>query len=254
MTTFVLVPGFWLGSWAWEDVAARLRAAGHDAYPVTLTGVAERAGEGGPGVNVDTHVADLTGLVRTAALRDVVLVGHSGANMAVTGALDVLGGALISRVVYVDTGPMPSGMASIDFHNPEAQRSLRNQVARDGDGWRLPVPPFDAAADPVNLAGLTSAQLETMRRRGTPQPFGTVIQPLERTSPRPTVPAAVIATTFTADQARALAAGGNPVFAEMAVMDVHHLPTGHWPMFSRPAELADLLGKLAGLGCRWPPL
>ena len=88
MATIVLVPGFWLGAWAWEEVARRLRAAGHDVYPVTLTGLAERAAEAGPGVNVDTHVADLAGLVRTAALRDVVLVGHSGANMAVTGAAD----------------------------------------------------------------------------------------------------------------------------------------------------------------------
>jgi len=55
----------------------------------------------------------------------------------------------------------------------------------------------------------------------------------------------VIATTFTPEQGRALAASGNPVFAEMAGLDLHHLPTGHWPMFSRPAELADLLGQLS---------
>ena len=103
----------------------------------------------------------------------------------------------------------------------------------------------DAAADPVNLVGLSPAQLEAMRSRGTPQPFGTVTQPLERPEPRPAVPASVIATTFTPEQAKGLAASGNPVFAEMTGMDLHHLPTGHWPMFSRPAELADLLGQLA---------
>jgi pimeloyl-ACP methyl ester carboxylesterase len=244
MATIVLVPGFWLGAWAWDEVAVRLRAAGHDVYPVTLTGLAERAAEGGPEVNVDTHVADLVGLVRTAALRDVVLVGHSGANMAVTGAADRLG-SRAARVVYVNTGPMPSGLASIDFHGPDAQRNMRAVVARCGDGWRLPVPAFDAAADPVNLAGLSPEQLEAMRGRGTPQPFGTVTQPLERPDPRPAVPASVIATTFTPERARALAASGNRVFAEMAGIELHHLPTGHWPMFSRPAELADLLGQLS---------
>ena len=45
----------------------------------------------------------------------------------------------------------------------------------------------DAAADPVNLVGLSPAQLEAMRSRGTPQPFGTVTQPLERPEPRPAV-------------------------------------------------------------------
>ena len=42
MATYVLVPGAWLGGWAWNDVAARLRAVGHDVYPVTLTGLGER--------------------------------------------------------------------------------------------------------------------------------------------------------------------------------------------------------------------
>lgn len=244
MATFVLVPGYWLGAWAWSQVTPLLRAAGHDVYPVTPTGVAERSGEADPAVNVDTHVADLIGLVRTASLRDVILVGHSGANMAVTGAADRVPDR-VARVVYVDSGPMPSGLAAIDFYDPQGQRSMREQVARDGDGWLIPVPAFDAAADPVNLAGLSPAQLAVMRDRGTPQPFGTATQTLKRADPRPAVPASVIATTFTPEQARALAASGNPVFAEMAAIELHHLPTGHWPMLSRPAELADLLATLA---------
>ena len=244
MATFVLVPGFWLGAWAWQDVARELTAAGHDAHPVTLTGLAERAAEATPQVNLDTHIADVVRIVHGRGLRDVVLVAHSGANMPVVGAADRLVG-LVGRIVYVDTGPMPSGLASIDFHDPQAQQRIRDQVAEQGDGWLLPVPPFDAAADPVNLAGLTEPQLELLRTRGTPQPFGPVVQPLERPDPLPAVAGSMIATTFSPDQVRALAAGGNPIFAQMTALDVHHLPTGHWPMFSRPAELADLLATIA---------
>ncbi len=65
-------------------------------------------------------------------------------------------------------------MASIDFDPPQVQRELRRRVAESGDGWLLPVPAFDATADPVNLAELTEEHLEAMRTRGTPQPFGTV--------------------------------------------------------------------------------
>jgi pimeloyl-ACP methyl ester carboxylesterase len=41
MTTapIVLVPGFWLGAWAWDEVAASLRADGHDVTAVTLPGL-----------------------------------------------------------------------------------------------------------------------------------------------------------------------------------------------------------------------
>src|SRR5215831_4100098 len=179
MATFILVPGFWLGAWAWEAVTGELTAAGHDVHPVTLAGLGERAAEATPQVNVDTHIADLTRLIRERRLRDVVLVGHSGANMPVTGAADRLP-EFVNRLVYVDTGPMPSGMASIEFRDPKAQQEVRDEVARHGDGWLLPVPRFDPEADPVNLAGLTGEHLEQMRTRGTPQPFGTVTQPLVR--------------------------------------------------------------------------
>jgi len=55
MPAIVLVPGFWLGAWAWEQVTVRLRAASHDVYPLTLIGLAERAAEAGP------ELADLLG-------------------------------------------------------------------------------------------------------------------------------------------------------------------------------------------------
>src|SRR5205807_4446912 len=138
-----------------------------------------------------------------------------------------------SRLVYVDTGPLPSGMAWIEFYPPDVQDAYRTQVATEGDGWLLPVDPFDATADPVNLGGLTASQLARMRELATPQPFGTGTQPLTRPDVLPRIPSSLIASTFTPDQMRMLADAGNPVFGLMTEMDVHHLPTGHWPMFSR---------------------
>jgi pimeloyl-ACP methyl ester carboxylesterase len=174
----------------------------------------------------------------------VVLVGHSGAHMPITGVADRLPERL-ARVVYVDTGPTPDGMANIDFNGPDAQDELRKQVAEEGDGWKLPVPPFDPAADPVNLAGLSQEQLRVLRERGTPQPFRTVTQPLRRPATIPPTPKTAVTCTFTPDQIRELAASGNPIFGLMTEMDIKHLPTGHWPMFSRPRELAALIDQAA---------
>ena len=61
----------------------------------------------------------------------------------------------------------------------------------------------------------------------------------------PRIPSSLIASTFTPDQMRMLADAGNPVFGLMTEMDVHHLPTGHWPMFSRPRDLAAVLDDIA---------
>ncbi|MGW5370774.1 alpha/beta fold hydrolase, partial [Streptomyces sp. NPDC004011] len=77
MATFVLVPGAWLGAWAWEDTTRALRERGHTALPLTLTGLAEHADRGGPRTDLDTHIADITGFIERTDLRDVTLVAHS---------------------------------------------------------------------------------------------------------------------------------------------------------------------------------
>ncbi|GAA2795561.1 alpha/beta hydrolase [Saccharopolyspora taberi] len=242
MSTFVLVPGFWLGAWAWEHVTGELRAAGHDVRPVTLTGLAERADEATPEVDVETHVADIIAVLETDDLRDVVLVGHSGGSLPVACAADRVPERL-RRVVHVDSGPLPAGMAQIDFHEPEERESVRERVRAEGDGWKLPPPAFDPAVDPVE--GMTGEQLERIRARATPQPFGTATQPLRRPESPAPVPQSVITCTFPPEVVRQLSESGHPVFALMAGLDLHHLPTGHWPMFSRPRDLAALLAEIA---------
>jgi hypothetical protein len=74
MAEFVLVPGAWLGSWAWDDVVPHVRAAGHGSYPMTLSGLAEK--QGVP-AGQRTHVQDIVDEVLRRNLHDVVLVGHS---------------------------------------------------------------------------------------------------------------------------------------------------------------------------------
>lgn len=74
MTEFVLVAGARLGSWAWDEVAAELRAFGHGAHPLTLSGLAEKRGVP---AGRQTPVQDIVGEVERLHPRDVVLVGHS---------------------------------------------------------------------------------------------------------------------------------------------------------------------------------
>ncbi|MFF5261498.1 alpha/beta fold hydrolase [Actinomadura viridis] len=244
MATFVLVPGFWLGAWAWEEVAAELRGAGHRVYAVTLPGLAERAGEAAARVDVDAHVADIIGLLEREDLREVVLVGHSGANMAVTGVADRVPGRL-ARVVYVDTAPLPSGLAQVDF-DPGARAEVERRVAQEGGGRVIPPPAFDPVAEPGLLAGLDGAALARLRERATPQPWGTAAQPLARPARVPGTPKSLIMSTVPVAVVEQRVAAGDPMFAMLAGPEwtFHELPTGHWPMLSRPADLAALLGRL----------
>jgi pimeloyl-ACP methyl ester carboxylesterase len=222
--TFVLVPGMWLGGWVWDGVAERLREAGDTAVPVTLTGVGERVGEDGPDADLERHVADISAAAR--GHDNVVLVGHSYAGLPVSAAAARIP---VSRVIYVDSGPLPDGSRQIDMGPPPA-----------GTG---PVPSreWDRAADPEMLAGLDDDILALLAKRATTHPYASVAQPLRRGGDR-NPPATMIACTFSLEQIAALRAQGHPFFAAVPDdMTIRALPTGHWPMLSEPERLADLL-------------
>ncbi|MFF4653316.1 alpha/beta fold hydrolase [Streptomyces sp. NPDC001380] len=239
MATFVLVPGAWLGAWAWQDTADALRERGHTALALTLTGLAERAEEGGPRTDLDTHIADITDFVGENDLREVTLVAHSYAAAPVTGAAGRLGDRL-ERVVYVDSAPFTAGMRMLDLMPPEAADQLGRQVAAHGGGSRLPMPPFEILGLSTSLEGLDEDRRDVLSARATPQPFGTYTQRLAGpVEPGPGVDRVLVACR----DFQGLLDGGVPMLAFLghAPWRRFDLSTGHWPMLSAPAELADVL-------------
>jgi pimeloyl-ACP methyl ester carboxylesterase len=243
MTTYVLVGGAWLGGWCWQPIARRLRENGHDAYPVTLTGLGERAHLASSEVDLETHITDVVNLVEFEDLHDVVLLGHSYAGLVVTGAADRIPGR-ISRLVYLDTGPVPADAALIELFPPEARRQIESQVEELGEGWQFPIPPPEVLGTMGSLEGLDEDGLALLRSRAVPQPFGTYTQPLRLENPaREELSRVAIVCSFSLDQVEAAIASDDPLFRQLAGPNWRfiELPTGHWPMFSRPEDLADLL-------------
>ena len=247
MANYVLVGGAWLGGWCWKTVARRLREAGHDAYPATLTGLGDREHLASPKVDLETHVADVVNLIEYEGLRDVVLLGHSYAGLVVTGVADRVP-ERISRLVYLDTRPVPDGTAVIDTFPPKTRRRIERQVEELGEGWRYPMPPFEELANTVSMEGVDEERLALLRSRAVAQPFGTFAQPLRLENPaREALPKTGILCSFSLEQVRERIASGNPSFRGLAGPGWRfvELPTGHWPMFSRPEDLAALLLGLA---------
>ncbi len=234
MATVILVPGMWLGAWAWRDVTAALRGAGHHVYPLTLTGVADRAHLAGPDVDLDTHTEDIVRLVEAEDLHDVVLVGHSYAGLPVAAAADRVPHRL-TRVVYVDSGPLPDGTTQMSLASPQERERV--------DGFLVPPREWGPADDPA-LAGLDEHALTLLRTRSTPHPLGSVTQPLRRSGTGREVPAALVACLFPVEQVAAMIAAGHPFFALLDGAEVVSLPTGHWPMLSAPEALAEALDRV----------
>ncbi|MDB5860408.1 MAG: salicylate esterase [Ramlibacter sp.] len=61
--TYVLVHGAFHGGWCWRRVARRLRAAGHDVYTPTQTGLGERKHLLTQAITMDVFVEDITALI-----------------------------------------------------------------------------------------------------------------------------------------------------------------------------------------------
>lgn len=246
MSTYVLVPGFFFGPWVWEEVGRLLSDAGHEVRIVSLTGQGERAGEATPDVSVTTHVADIVDAI--GDLSEVVLVLHSGGAVAGTAAADQVPERL-RHIVYVESAPFPDGMAQIEFLPPDVQAEQRRQIETEGQGWLLPARPFDEddqSRDPAALADLSARDLERMRRHASAQPAAMVVGPARRPAEIPNTPRTLVASTFPIEQVPAMVAAGVPAFSMLAGPDwtLVGLPTGHWPMLSRPKELAEILSRV----------
>jgi pimeloyl-ACP methyl ester carboxylesterase len=228
-TPIVLVPGFWLGAWAWDEVAAALRAGGHDdVTAVTLPGL-ESADADRSSVTLADHVDAICDAV-TAAGHPVVLAVHSGAGAPGYAVTDRIP-ELIAAMVYVDTGPATGALGP------------------DTTGVEVPLPTREELEEGENLEGLSEEHLETFRRRAVPEPAAALREAAELTNDaRLDVPSTVICTGFTSEQYREAAKEGYAFLGGLAdLRDVTYvdLPTSHWPMWSRPQELAAVIADIA---------
>ena len=224
----VLVPGFWLGAWAWDEVAAALRADGHDVTALTLPGL-DSVDTDRSSITMSDHVEAICEAVRAAGA-PVVLAVHSGAGASGYGASDRVP-ELIAAMVYVDSAP---ATGALDPGLTAAE---------------LPLPSPEELAAEENLDGLTEEQLETFRQRAIPEPAGPVREAAElRNDARLDVPSTVICTGFPSGQIKAALQEGQAWLGGLAELrDVTwvDLPTSHWPMWSRPQELAEIIGGVA---------
>jgi pimeloyl-ACP methyl ester carboxylesterase len=225
----ILVPGFWLGAWAWDEVAEALRADGHQVTALTLPGL-ESPEADRSAITLSDHVDAIVDAVR-AADAPVVLVVHSASGFSGYAASDRVP-ERIAAMVYVDTAP---GKGALDPDFKDAEKPLV----------------WEAVEKEENLEGLSEEQKETFRRRAVAVPGGVLRESIELTNDaRRDIPSTVIATGYTSEQYKDYARdhpewpflAGIPELRNVTWVD---LPTSHWPMWSRPQELAQIITEVA---------
>ena len=225
----ILVPGFWLGAWAWDEVADALRADGHDVTAITLPGL-ESPDADRSSIGFADHVQAIMDAVESKD-DPVVLAVHSASGFTGYAASDRVP-ERIAAMVYVDTAP---GVGALDPDFEGVEKPMVWSEIEEGE----------------NLDGLSEEQKETFRQRAVPVPGGVMRESVELTNDaRRDIPSTLICTGFTAEQYQTYARehpewsflAGVPELRNATWID---LPTSHWPMWSRPADLAAIIGDVA---------
>ena len=223
----VLVPGFWLDASSWSEVTPPLIAAGHRVHSLTLPGLESRSASRA-GIGLRDHIDAVVAAV-DAIEQKVVLVGHSGGGAIIHGVVDARP-ARIARAIYVDSGPLGEGGV------------INGDIPVEGDD--APLPPWEFFED-EDLIDLDEDRRAAFRARAIPEPAAVTSDQQHLTDERRyDVPATVIACEVPSSVFRDAIAAGQPFVAELArIRDVNFvdLPTGHWPQFTKPNELASAI-------------
>lgn len=227
-TPIVLVPGFWLGAWAWDEVVAALRADGYHVTALTLPGL-DSAEADRSSITFSDHVNAIVDALR-AAPAPVVLAVHSASGFSGYAASDRVP-ERIAAMVYVDSAP---GKGALDPGFEGVERPLN---------WK-------EIEQEENLDGLTEEQKEIFRQRAVPVPGGVIREGADLTNDaRLDIPSTIICSAFPSDRIKAYAKEHNWPWlagvAELRNVTWIDLPTSHWPMWSRPRELARVIGDVA---------
>ena len=223
----ILVPGFWLKGSSWAPIVPALTDAGHRAYPLTLPGLESLdARRNGIGLrdHVDTVVATIDSIDEPVAL-----VGHSGGGAIIHAAVDARPDR-VRRAIYVDSGPLADGSI------------LNDEPPFAGDD--LPLPDWSEFSD-AELVDLDDKLRRRIRGVAVPEPRGVAFDRQELSDDRRyDVPVTIITCTFPSVALREAIDSGAVFLAELAKVkdyEIVDLPTGHWPQFTKPAELAEAL-------------
>jgi len=239
MATIVLVHGAWHGGWCWKRVTPLLRAAGHEVYTPTLTGLGDRVHLLGPDITLSTHIDDVVNLLSYEDLTDVLLVGHSYGGMVITGAAEKVPERL-AHLVYLDAFVPTDGRSLIDYYAPEVAERWKARACSEGRGYGIPPTP------PEVLGVSRDDDLAWVRPKLGQQPLRTFLDPVQLSN------AAARDLPRTYIYCSSPWVGRVGPFGQFANWirtdhDWHYLEmaTGHDAMVTAPRELATTLIEIA---------
>jgi pimeloyl-ACP methyl ester carboxylesterase len=222
----LLIAGLWLDGSAWDDVVSAFEPLGHRPVPLTLPG----QGAGSASATLDDQVAAVLAAVDSASGKPMV-VGHSAACTLAWLAADARP-EKVGKIALIGGFPSADGQPYADFFE------LKDGV--------MPFPGWGPFEGP-DSADLDEEARRTIASATIPVPEGVAKGVVRLADERRfDVPVVLVCPEFTSAQAQEwIDAGEVPELAKAKHLDFVDIDSGHWPMFSRPTELARLLAAAA---------
>jgi len=155
--TILVCHGAWGGGWSWKKMHPLMQAAGHRLYTPTYTGLGDRAHLATPSIDLDAHIADVLNVIHYEDLSDIVLLGHSYGGMVATGVADQVRDR-ITQLIYLDAFVPDDGQSLFDLNEPG--RAPMRELAKAGDGWRVPPSQTPPDTPPEDVVWLTARRVD----------------------------------------------------------------------------------------------
>ena len=178
MANFLLIHGAGTGSWLWDAEAAVLRERGHTVLAPTLTGVGDRAAEGGPDTNLSTHVGEVVEQLDADPSRRWVLVGFSYGGLVAGGAIDRVPDQ-VAALIYLDAFVPVPGRSMFDLMPAQLRDMLEAGTRISDSGWQMPPVPLERLGSLGAIGrGVDLDQVRELLARRAGHPIGTYREPV----------------------------------------------------------------------------
>lgn len=237
MSTFVLVPGAWLGAWSWSKIIPALMEKGHKVFPVTLTGMGDRAHLARLEYGIEIAVQDVINVIEYEDLHDVILVGHSFAGKVVSAVQDRIP-ERIDTLLFLDASrpqKIRTPQGGKEGWSQEEIEEVMEESRKKGEGWKFPL--TDEILESIGY-DIKGKDKEWFLSKITPWPIKLIFDSITLSENYDNGKKAYIFCTGGGDNVE-------EILEEELDGDYRVIDSGHWPMITKPDELVRAMLELA---------
>ena len=212
-------------------VIPMIEEKGHETYAVTLTGMGEMSHLASREFDVETAVQDVISLIEYEDLRDIILLGHSFAGKIVAAAADRIP-KRVNTILFLDAyrpKKVRTPQGGMEEWPKKDWDDVMEECRKNGDGWKFPL-----TSEILENIGrdIRDKDREWLLSKITPLPIRLLGDSITLSENYDSVKKTYVFCTGGGDDIEEIKK--EKLDGPSKIID-----SGHWPMITKPIELAD---------------